>query len=328
MAPGGTPKSKAARRYTQVLGIALLLACAAWSDEPTPTQQRVAVVYGATDSHRTAAAALARELARAGMPCRRFELPAAPKRDHEAALRKVRDYAPTAVAAGGTAATVWARSVYPHQPVIHFLVPNTPDAPFSQSADDHHLAGVSADVDPRVQIDWIRETAPDVRHLAILHSSRTVHTVDALKNAARAKNLKIAAIRADKDKFPEAIDALNHTHCDGVLMIPDAHVYNSPNVQRLLLWGVRNKRPVWTFAPNVVRAGAYAAIYAKPEDVGEHAARTLIAIARGADPDDLGLLYPRETQRAVNLRTAKLINRADQARSLPPEVTRFAAEED
>jgi len=54
---------------------------------------------------------------------------------------------------------------------------------------------------------------------------------------------------------------LNKADYDSVLMVPDVQVFNAASVKRLLLWGVRQKTPVWGFSENVIKAGALAGQY-------------------------------------------------------------------
>lgn len=117
----------------------------------------------------------------------------------------------------------------------------------------------------------------------------------------------MVSIVASRDRFPDAIAALNSSGCDGVLMIPDARVYDSPTVQRLLLWGARQKKAVWAFSANVVRAGALAGHFPDSEAVGRQAGELVGQIISGAEPAELGLQYPRQLGRAVNLNTARTI---------------------
>lgn len=148
---------------------------------------------------------------------------------------------------------------------------------------------------------------PASRTVGVLHSDRTRHTVDALRSAARTRGVNIVAIEADKHRFPEAIAELNDRNCDSVLMIPDAKVYNAPNVKRLLLWGIRQKKPVWAFSASVVKAGALAGQYTDGRSVGQEAASLVRRVLDGTDVATIGVHYPKQVHRAVNERTAEMI---------------------
>ena len=159
--------------------------------------------------------------------------------------------------------------------------------------------------------------------MAILYSGRSARTVEAITLAARQYGLEVLPVQASKDEFPGAIDALNSAACDSVLMIPDAHVYNSPNVQRLLLWGVRQKKPVWAFSESIVKAGALAGQYSSSEVIGRQTADLVETVIDGKRPSDIGMQYPRRIGRAVNTYTARTIGLKLSDRMIGTGVTRF-----
>lgn len=274
-----------------------------------PSQARVAVLYGAQGPYRAAADALVADLQSAGYEYAAIQLPSGDQAALEKALRQVAEFKPTVIATGGTTATRQALKAVADVPVVFFMVPNVLDAPFL--ADDFpargRVTGIASDIDPVQQVDWIERTRPRLKKICVLCSSRSRRTVAALEKAGRQHGLTITAILAHRDEFPKAIEELNKSGCDGVLMIPDAQVYNSPNVQRLLLWGVRRKKPVWTFSANVVKAGAFSGLYCDSKAVGKQVARLIREVHDGKAPPAIGLHYPHYTARAVNVHTAGMI---------------------
>jgi len=194
-------------------------------------------------------------------------------------------------------------------PVVFLMVPNALDAPFM--ADDFserpRVTGVTSDISPVQQVQWIRTVHPGVRSIAVLHSSHSKRTVAAIKEAAARIGMTCSAIEADRTEFPKAIQALSDIECDGVLMIPDSQVYDSACVQRLLLWGIRQKKPVWGFSEAVVKAGAIAAQYPDAEAVGRQAAELVRSVIGGLEPAAAGLQYPNHIETSVNDHTARMI---------------------
>jgi ABC-type uncharacterized transport system substrate-binding protein len=189
------------------------------------------------------------------------------------------------------------------------------------------VAGVTSDIDPVVQAEWVALTRPGTNRLAVLYSARTRRTAEAIRRAGSARRLEVQLISADRDAFPQAIDALNRSDCDGVLMIPDAGVYNSPNVQRLLLWGARRNTPIWAFSANVLKAGAYSGLYCDSRSVGLQAARIVRQVAQGTPPDRIGVEYPRAIERAINLHTAEMIGARPDRQTLPSDTQYMGARE-
>ena len=169
------------------------------------------------------------------------------------------------------------------------------------------LSGVTIDVQPGAQLEWIKKLCPRVKAVAILHSRRTGRTVETFRRASEKSGIRVIAINANKGRFPEAIDALNASGCDGVLMIPDAKVYNGATIKRLLLWGLRKKIPVLTFSENVVKAGAAAGMYADREAAIRQTSALIHDIVEGADPGAIALQYPKKIQKSVNMHTIQAI---------------------
>ncbi len=270
---------------------------------------RVVILQGPQASYEDAAASLERSLTADGYTCVRLTLP--PRRDGsktEAVMKNLATSNATVIAAAGARATSLALKAVPKTPVVFFMVPNALDAPFmTDELQRSRVTGVTSDVPPGKQIDWIKRLRPSGGSIGVLYSDHTKRTADAIVQAGRQRGITIKTLLARRKAFPEAIDALNKSGCDGVLMIPDAGVYNGPNVQRLLLWGIRQKKPVWTFSPKLVKAGALAGQHTQPEAIGRQAAGVVTELANGADSAKMGLVYPVHTSDAVNVRTASMI---------------------
>lgn len=301
------PRAADRRFVASILLCALTAFSGAFAEAPPPL---IGILFTPQRSYREAASALEAALKEDGYKCVSVELPAGKDPSASAqALKRLADAGPTVIAAAGVKATSLALETVPKVPVIFFMVPNALDASFAteDNPDRKRLAGVPADIAPRDQIRWIVGLHAMGKMAGVLHSSRTKKTAEAFVKEAENHQITMVPIQADKNQFPEAIEALNAKKCDGVLMIPDAGVYNVPNVQRLLLWGIRQKKPVWAFSASVVKAGALGGQYANCESVGQRAAELVKKVSGGADPADIGFQYPRKIGRAVNERTAELI---------------------
>jgi ABC-type uncharacterized transport system substrate-binding protein len=297
-------------------------------DDP-PQSRRVAILFGARESYRSAAASLETSLKAAGIECVTAELP---KREDDAGrgetLARLRAAKPAVIATAGIGATSFVLGKGPKTPVVFFMVPNARDAAFMKdgSAGKDRVAGVTTDASPEDQLAWIARLRPAFKHIAILHSSRTKQTVKRFEAASRKQKIAITAIESDKNEFPEAIEALNASGCDGVLMIPDARVYSVATIQRMLLWGLRQKKPVWTFSANVVKAGALAGMYSDTDKAAQQTAELIGRILDGVDPGKIGLQYPRDVCTAVNMRTAKMIEVSLDDKVVRAETVKFGEE--
>ncbi len=194
-------------------------------------------------------------------------------------------------------------------PVIACMLTNALDDPLC-AVDHRHarrLVVVTPGIPPPEQISWIRLIQPSARNIGLPCSDRSRRTAEALEAEAARVGLRVTVIRTSRDAFPQVMDELVSQGCDGVLMIPDAQVYNLASVKRLLLWGVRQKKPVYAFSENLVKAGALTALYSTPADVGRQVARMVDRVRGKSDLSKLGLQSPDRIHRAVNVRTAEVI---------------------
>jgi len=197
---------------------------------------------------------------------------------------------------------------FPNVPVVFTMIPNALDSLSEDvKTDQNRVSGVTTDISPAAQLAWIAGTCPGVKTVGVLHSPSSLKTVEALVATAATRGIKLIPVKTDKQDFAKALRELSEKDCQSVLMLPDAQVYTAANVQGLLLWGLRQKRPVYAFSPNLVKAGALAGQYSEIDVVGRQTADVVRRILKGADPRSVGLEYPQRISRALNLRTADMI---------------------
>lgn len=290
-------------------------------DEPPA---RVAIFYGQAERYEIVAEGIEERLRRDKHELISIVFPASGIDEQRHALNQLRAFRPTIIAAGGTTATVKALSAVSDVPVVFFMVPNALDAPFLSEggAGAERVTGVAAGADPADQARGVRALTPEVHKLAVLSGPRTQQTVEAIRAAGREIGLQVLAIYASRTEFPKAIEALDAAECDGVLMVPDADVYNADTVRRLLLWGVRQKKPVWSFTGNVVKAGALAGLQADPDAVAAQAVTLIESVIAGTPPKRLGLQYTNRVEHSVNTHTARMIGVSIERWNSVPRVTR------
>lgn len=224
-------------------------------------------------------------------------------------LDVIRQYQPDLIVSAGASVTALLAEYYTETPIVFIMVPNGLDMLKKMQAAPKHppFAGVTTDPSPKEQIKWIKQLDPNSRRIGVLHSGRSEKTVGALIAAAREEGVTVIGIKAQRSQFAKAIAKLHEQHCDSVLMIADAGVYNAANVRALLLWGLRNKKPVWAFSANIVKAGATAGLYANYQQVAQDAVSLLKKIAKGADVRKIELIYPDRLESAINERSAQMI---------------------
>lgn len=244
-----------------------------------------------------------------------------------AAVEQLRADPPDLVIATGTRLTQVALDAVPRVPVVFLVVPNIADAPFIQADSPHRgrVVGVTADIDPAEQIRWIRRLTPGCERLALLHTAATRRTAALLAQAGRRAGLAVVPLEAKRARFSEALHRTEQSRMCGVLMLPDAGVYEAGTVRALLLWGLQKHKAVWTFSEKLVEAGALGGLYADPKEIGvlgAALARQVLTEGRVREP---GFRYP-PAHVAVNVRTSRLIEWRLAPEGLAANVTRFPRE--
>jgi ABC-type uncharacterized transport system substrate-binding protein len=290
-----------------------------------PAAQRVAIVFESKAPYRTAVEAAAATLRAAGRECVSVELSTGDDAARTTAWKKIVDAKSAIILAAGSTAVSQAFETLPGVPVVFCMAPNALDAAFlsPDSPAKDRIAGVASDIDPAEQVEWIIRTSPRAKKVGILHSSRSVKTATAIQEAGKKRGLELTLIATQHDEFPRAVETLDRQACDGVLMIPDAQVFNAANVEHLLLWGVRQKKPVWTFSENVVKAGAFAGLYCDSSEVGRQAAAIVEDVLDGKKPAVVGLRHPQVVRRAINVHTIEMIGKPIDEKTLSSDVVRL-----
>lgn len=216
---------------------------------------------------------------------------------------------PAVVIAVGTEATILALESVPDAAVVFCMVPNALDASFLAEDSRHRarVAGVTTDISPVEQIAWVTQMDEGVKNIGVPFSSRTRRTVEALRKAGQDRGMTITPIETSKNDFLKAARLLDSNRCDGVIMVPDADVYNTATAQRLLLWGIRARKPVWAFSSKIVKAGAFAGWQADDESIGRQTVDLADKIAGGTKPASIGVVYPAKVICSINHRSTEMI---------------------
>ncbi len=89
----------------------------------------------------------------------------------------------------------------------------------------------------------------------------------------------------DRQLLPVLREALRQN--DAMLLLPRQAIYNRDTLKGLLLTSLRGRKPVISYSPAHVRAGALASIYSSPVDIGNHLAWLINRrLANSAPPDE------------------------------------------
>ena len=121
----------------------------------------------------------------------------------------------------------------------------------------------------------VRAIQPRAHSVGVLLGPSQLPEQSALSSAASASGLRLisATLNSDADLFPALQSLLPNV--DVLLLLPDPLVVNRNSVQNLMLTTYRQRVPVLGYSPNLVEAGALAAVFSTPQQIGQQIAETI-----------------------------------------------------
>ncbi|HUW51536.1 MAG TPA: ABC transporter substrate binding protein [Sulfuricella sp.] len=169
------------------------------------------------------------------------------------------------------------------QPVLNVLVPRAAYEKVARQGgrlgDHRNFSAIYLDQPWARQFALIRQVLPGRMRVGILLGSSSAELETLLRTQAKAAGLVavIKRTRNDADPLPELKQLLGN--CDAVLAVPDPGIYNRNTIQSLLLTTYRHQIPLFGFSPSYVKAGAIAAVYSAPAQIGQQAAEIIQHLA-------------------------------------------------
>lgn len=130
------------------------------------------------------------------------------------------------------------------------------------------LSAVYIDQPPARSLSLIEKVLPKARQIGVIYSQRGGANIAALSQEAarRRMSLRLAEIPQSGEVAIGLRQVLPES--DVLLLQPDALVINANNVQHVLLTTYRYRIPVIGFSLGLVKAGAVAAVYSTPAQIG------------------------------------------------------------
>jgi putative tryptophan/tyrosine transport system substrate-binding protein len=163
------------------------------------------------------------------------------------------------------------------------------------------------------QVALIRFALPEAREVGVLLGRESAPIENALSRAARDHGLRLNAARiaAPQELYPALQGMLASS--DVLLAVPDSGVFNSATAQNVLRTAFHSRVPLVAFSPSYVKAGALAAVYTTPAQIGRQAGRTLSDFLDGRPLP--AAQAPREFQVSINSHVARAlgVNLEDEA---------------
>ncbi|MBZ0092012.1 MAG: hypothetical protein K8F27_07300 [Sulfuricellaceae bacterium] len=210
------------------------------------------------------------------------------------------------VAIGSAAAQ--AAATNPRVPVLSVLVPKAAFERVAAArgrADPARFSAVYLDQPIARQLQLVRAVLPGRLRLGVLASAQSGTALAQLRTATRDGRFKLAVEKIDRQE--EIVPALNRLlHDNDVLFsFPDPLIYNRYTVQDILLTTYRYRVPVIGFSPSYVKAGALAAVYSTPAQIGQQVAEILYPLLQDPGRGLPAPQFPKYFSVSVNYQVAR-----------------------
>jgi putative tryptophan/tyrosine transport system substrate-binding protein len=186
-------------------------------------------------------------------------------------------------------------------PVLHTLIPRSAyEQLLLARPANKNVSAVFIDQPVIRQLELIRLSAPQVDRVGSLLGNDSSASARALEQSARLLGLQMELeVLKAPDELPSALKR-TLARSDALLALPDVQVYNQSTLQGILLNAYRSGAPVFGFSAAQVKAGALAAVYSTPEQIGSYAGEILLKAGEGNKWTLPVAQYPRYFNVAVN----------------------------
>ena len=166
------------------------------------------------------------------------------------------------------------------------------------------------------QLDLMQLALPKTRRVGVLWGPESVQRDKKalLLEAAFVRGLQL--VSAEVSQNEPVFNGLKQVleEADVLLALPDTQIYNSGNIQNILLTSFRAKIPMFAFSPAYVRAGALVSLQSTPTQIGQQAGVMVRGVLQGRN---LGLPeYPNDFTVSVNDNVARSLGLSLDAHNL------------
>ncbi|GMU46398.1 MAG: hypothetical protein AMXMBFR26_11800 [Porticoccaceae bacterium] len=200
----------------------------------------------------------------------------------------------------GAEALTTLRAAHPERVALHLFI--TRDFWLDRQTRDPDLArqpGLALDQPPEHLVALARTLLPEARTLAVVLGPLARRNLEVVQTTALGLGFEPAiAVLSARDN-PLAVLSPLVADADAILVLPDRAEFNGPLAKWVLQLGFRARVPVLAFSRAYADAGALAAVFTAPDDVGREGAELLANwLDTGHYPQ--GIQYPRAYSVATN----------------------------
>jgi len=174
------------------------------------------------------------------------------------------------------------RQVLEHPDDTPLLATFLPEASYRRLHPPASRPGSALFIDqpPSRYLDLVRAALPRARHIGLIASPYSQPLLPALRRAATRRDLVLRIEPLESERELARLIRRLFPRSDALLALADPGVYNRRTLKNLLLASYRQGLPVIGYSRSLVRAGALAAVYTTPSQMGLQLAETLSAWMR------------------------------------------------
>lgn len=276
--------------------LALALSCVIGIAGAAP--QVLVVMSESGGAHAEAADAMFASLQSSGLSLRKVGV------DEYLGSTVIQDDADILVAVGGRAMDALAQA---DQPTLSILVPRQSfdSARARAKPDSRALSAIYLDQPLARQMRLIKQMLPGRSRVGVLLGPNSLQRAKALQQAARDVQLGVGTELVAHQE--EIIPALKRLMVDAqvLLALPDPSIFNRSTAQSILLTSYRAQIPLIAYSKAYVQAGALAAVFSTPRQIGQQAAEILLRASQGKQLALPEPQYPKYFSISVNYQVGR-----------------------
>lgn len=165
-------------------------------------------------------------------------------------------------------------------PVLHTLVPRTAydklQAGRAAPGEASNVSAIYLEQPAARTMDLVHIAVPKGWRVGMIFGPDSMGLARTYGQAADLMGLKLESETiATAEDIPSALGRLL-TRCDVLLAAPDPQVYSGSTLQGILMSAYRANSPVIGYSAAYVKAGALAAVFSTPEEIGRQAAEIIV----------------------------------------------------
>ncbi len=136
----------------------------------------------------------------------------------------------------------------------------------------YKLSGIFFYPSPKKQLEILKDLFPYLKNIAIICSKRSKSLAEYIKLLANNLKININIYEINLLDFPNFLQRILQEN-DILWMIPDQKIYTPITIKQTIVSAVKMGKPIWTFSPILLKAGAFGSFKIEINDYCKEAAK-------------------------------------------------------